>query len=179
MAKLTKKQKAFCDEYLRNGGNATQAAIKAGYSEKTANKIGSQNLTKLDIKEYINKRLKPIEKKREISADDALDKLISIWQGELQTSFSKHVDNLNDGEVIKDMAYEYTPDLDSVIKALDLYLRYKSLLSQTQLDKMKVEMELMKAKLEQIKNVAEETTEDKISELLNTIKNEVSDHDIA
>lgn len=178
MVELSKRHKEFADEYIITG-NKYQSAIKAGYSENYAKAQSHKLLENVGIAEYINKRLKPIEEKREISADDALDKLISIWQGELQTSFSKHVDNLNDGEVIKDMTYEYTPDLDSVIKALDLYLRYKSLLSQTQLDKMKVEMELMKAKLEQIKNVAEETTEDKISELLNTIKNEVSDHDIA
>ncbi len=174
MAKLTKKQKAFCDEYLINGGNATQAAIKAGYSKKTANRIGPQNLSKLVIKDYLDNKLKPIEKKREISADDALDKLISIWQGELQTSFSKHVDNLNDGEVIRDMTYEYTPDLDNVIKALDLYLKYKSILSQTQLEKASKEIELMQIKIEALQNGSGESTEDKIDLLLSKITGELN-----
>ena len=50
--KLTAKQQRFCDEYLIDL-NATQAAIRAGYSKKTAKQIGQQNLTKLDLKEYI------------------------------------------------------------------------------------------------------------------------------
>ena len=55
MMKLTSKQQRFCDEYLVDL-NATQAAIRAGYSKKTAKQIAQQNLTKLDIQEYIKKR---------------------------------------------------------------------------------------------------------------------------
>ena len=40
MGKLTERQKAFADEYIRNGGHAKQAAIKAGYSEKNADSNG-------------------------------------------------------------------------------------------------------------------------------------------
>ena len=47
--KLTPKQDAFVKAYLLNGGNATQAAIDAGYSKKTAKVTGSENLTKPDI----------------------------------------------------------------------------------------------------------------------------------
>jgi len=53
MIKLTKKQDAFVKEYLLNGFNATQAAIKAGYSEHTAKDIGCENLAKPNIKEAI------------------------------------------------------------------------------------------------------------------------------
>lgn len=60
MKKLTPKQKAFADEYIKFG-NATQAAIGAGYSAKTARSIGQENLTKPDISNYINERLKQIE----------------------------------------------------------------------------------------------------------------------
>ncbi len=48
MAKLTAKQEAFCKEYLIDL-NATQAAIRAGYSKKTAKVTGSENLTKPDV----------------------------------------------------------------------------------------------------------------------------------
>jgi len=51
---LTAKQKLFCHEYLIDL-NATQAAIRAGYSKKTAKVIGCENLTKPDILEFINK----------------------------------------------------------------------------------------------------------------------------
>ena len=50
--KLTEKQKRFCEEYLIDL-NATQAAIRAGYAEKTARVIAAQNLSKLNIQQYI------------------------------------------------------------------------------------------------------------------------------
>lgn len=46
---MNAKQKRFCDEYLIDC-NATQAAIRAGYSPKTAKQIGQENLTKPDLK---------------------------------------------------------------------------------------------------------------------------------
>lgn len=54
---LRGKQKAFVDAYLANGFNATQAAIKVGYSPKTAYSIGSENLRKPDIKNAIQERM--------------------------------------------------------------------------------------------------------------------------
>ena len=63
---MTEKQTRFCDEYLIDL-NATQAAIRAGYSKKTAKQIGQENLTKLDVKEYIEKRM--AEKEKELIAD--------------------------------------------------------------------------------------------------------------
>ena len=64
--KLTPKQQRFCDEYLIDM-NATQAAIRAGYSEKTARQIATENLSKPSIREYIDKRMK--EKEAELVAD--------------------------------------------------------------------------------------------------------------
>ena len=49
---MTPRQRKFCDEYLISG-NATDAAIKAGYSPKTAKQTGSENLAKPDLKAYI------------------------------------------------------------------------------------------------------------------------------
>ena len=51
--KLTGKQKAFVEAYCSNGFNATQAALSAGYSEKTAREMGSENLTKPNIAKAI------------------------------------------------------------------------------------------------------------------------------
>ena len=62
MAKLTPKQDAFVNAYLLNGGNATQAAISSGYSKKTANEQGAQNLAKLSIKEEIQEHQKEAQK---------------------------------------------------------------------------------------------------------------------
>lgn len=56
LAGLTEKQRRFCDEYLIDL-NATQAAIRAGYSPKTAAAIAAENLTKPKVAENIKKRM--------------------------------------------------------------------------------------------------------------------------
>lgn len=81
MAKMTEKQKRFCDEYLISL-NATQAAIKAGYSKKTANRIGTENLSKLVIKEYIDARMAEKEKELIADQDEVLKYLTSVLRGE-------------------------------------------------------------------------------------------------
>lgn len=81
MAKLTAKQQRFCDEYLIDL-NATQAAIRAGYSEKTARQIGNENLSKLDIKEYIDKRMAEKEAALIADQDEVLKYLTSVLRGE-------------------------------------------------------------------------------------------------
>ena len=60
MAKLTAKQQRFCDEYLIDL-NATQAAIRAGYSEASARQMGTQNMSKPSIKKYIDQRASAVE----------------------------------------------------------------------------------------------------------------------
>jgi len=63
MIKLTRKQQAFVDYYIETG-NATKAAIKAGYSKKTARVMGQENLLKPAIKKHIENRNKQIENER-------------------------------------------------------------------------------------------------------------------
>lgn len=70
--KLTDKQKLFIKEYLVDL-NGTQAAIRAGYSEDTANVIASENLTKPYIKEAIQKAMDKRVKKTEITAEYVLN----------------------------------------------------------------------------------------------------------
>ena len=62
-SKLTVKQDKFVKAYLLNGGNATQAAISAGYSEKTAQEIGSENLNKPAIKKHLEKHQDELSRK--------------------------------------------------------------------------------------------------------------------
>ena len=54
---LTQKQKAFANEYIKNGGNATQAYISAGYSENGANRSAQKLLSKTVITEYIAEKM--------------------------------------------------------------------------------------------------------------------------
>lgn len=79
--KLTPKQKKFADNYIESG-NATQSAIKAGYSKKTAKSVGSENLTKPDIKSYIEKKIKEIESHKIMDAKEAMELLTRIARGE-------------------------------------------------------------------------------------------------
>lgn len=78
---LTAKQQRFCDEYLIDL-NATQAAIRAGYSEKTARIIAAENLTKPNIKAYIQQRME--EKEKELIADqnEVLKYLTAVMRGD-------------------------------------------------------------------------------------------------
>ena len=74
MAKLTPKQQAFCEEYLVDL-NATQAAIRAGYSEDSAKQIASQNLSKHDISDKIAELRAERSAITELNAQWVLDRL--------------------------------------------------------------------------------------------------------
>ena len=74
---LTAKQQRFVDEYLIDL-NATQAAIRAGYSKKTARQIADQNLSKLDIKTALEKRMQSRSARTEITQDMVLRELAKI-----------------------------------------------------------------------------------------------------
>ncbi|EMF0202739.1 terminase small subunit [Enterococcus hirae] len=79
--RMTEKQKRFCDFYIETG-NATQAAIKAGYSEKTAAAIGAENLIKPNLKSYIDERLAELKNERTADAQEVLEYLTAVMRGE-------------------------------------------------------------------------------------------------
>lgn len=81
MSKLTIKQKRFVDEYIISG-NATDAAIKAGYSKKTAKSIGAENLTKPDIVNALREKEREIQSKKIAKQEEVLEYLTSILRGE-------------------------------------------------------------------------------------------------
>ena len=78
---LTEKQKKFCDEYLVDC-NATQAAIRAGYSPKTAYSIGEENLRKPELKTYIDEQLKLLHNQKTADAQEVLEYLTAVMRGE-------------------------------------------------------------------------------------------------
>tara|TARA_R110002012_G_scaffold316344_1_gene531196 strand:+ start:1650 stop:2084 length:435 start_codon:yes stop_codon:yes gene_type:complete len=77
MAKLTDKQEMFCKEYLIDL-NATQAAIRAGYSEKTAKQVGSENLSKPDIQERLSELKAHREERLQIDAEWVLSQAVKV-----------------------------------------------------------------------------------------------------
>ena len=113
MGKMTAKQKRFCDEYLLDL-NATQAAIRAGYSEKNARNIASENLAKPNIKEYIDARM--AEKENELIADqdEVLKYLTSVMRGKSTASVLAR--NATGADEVK----EKPPDEKERLKAAEL-----------------------------------------------------------
>lgn len=103
METLNDKQKAFCREYVKDF-NATQAAVRSGYSEKTANRIASRMLSKVDIQKYIE------QLKQELTKDT---KVTVEWIAEQLT----------------DIAIQSERDSDR-IKALELLGKYKAMFTE-------------------------------------------------
>lgn len=77
MPKLTDKQQAFCEEYIVDL-NATQAAIRAGYSEASARQIASDLLSKHDIQEQIQKHQDERSERVQVDADYVLKGLLDL-----------------------------------------------------------------------------------------------------
>lgn len=88
MSKLRLKQQKFADAYIITG-NATESAIKAGYSKKTARSIGQENLTKPDIKAYIESRLEELASERVADQQEIMETLTRVLRRE-----SKEMDSV-------------------------------------------------------------------------------------
>lgn len=93
--KLTAKQQLFADEYIKSG-NATQSAIKAGYNVRSAKVIGAQNLSKLNVKAYIDAKMAEIESHKIADAKEVLQYLTRVLRGEEQEEIP---DNVNGGTI--------------------------------------------------------------------------------
>lgn len=98
--KLTPKQKAFADAYIETG-NQTEAARRAGYSEKCAKQVASENMTKPDVSAYIQSRMAELESQRVASADEVMRFFSSVMRGEVKDQFGLEAslqDRLNAGK---------------------------------------------------------------------------------
>ena len=84
--KLTTKQKNFCEYYLQTS-NAAEAARKAGYSPKTADAIGRENLRKPTISEYIANRRAEMDKTLIADSDEVLRFYSAVMRGEVKDQF--------------------------------------------------------------------------------------------
>ena len=100
MKELTIKQKRFADEYIISG-NATDAAIKAGYSSKYANTNASKLLQNTTIKSYIDERLAQLASEKIATQEEVLTYLTSVMRGETQEQTLISVGEL--GQTITDI----------------------------------------------------------------------------
>lgn len=94
---LNDKQKRFCEEYVIDL-NATQAAIRAGYSERTANRISSQLLSKLDISNKIIELQQAISERNNNLADRVVKELEKI-------AFANAKDFVNGGNAVLEIKH--------------------------------------------------------------------------
>lgn len=116
---MNQKQEVFVNEYMK-AGNATQAAIKAGYSEKTAYSIGQRLLKNVEINKEIKQRQKQTTEQAEITTINIIKHVYQI------ALFSKN-------ETIKLKAY------DMLLKHTGGYVNEMQLLhklNETELDKL-------------------------------------------
>lgn len=79
--KLTARQQRFCDEYLIDL-NATQAAIRAGYSPKTAYSQGQRMLKNVDVKSYLDAEIERIRTEKTADAQEVMEYLSAVMRGE-------------------------------------------------------------------------------------------------
>ena len=114
---VTGKQRRFCDEYLIDQ-NGTQAAIRAGYSKKTARQIADQLLSKLDIRSYIDDQLEKMHDKTIADAEEVLRYLTSVVRGESESEIvvvEATGDGLSEAKNVKK-----APDEKDKLKAAEL-----------------------------------------------------------
>lgn len=97
MEKLTEKQLLFCKHYLITK-NATQSAIKAGYSEKTAAEMGYENLRKPHIREFIDEELKKVTDKLDVTVEDVAR---GIWDLTQKCADSEDTRTFNPSAALK------------------------------------------------------------------------------
>lgn len=168
--KLTEKQKKFCDEYIKLG-NAKEAAINAGYSKRTAKSIGAENLTKPDLKKYIDERMAQLASERIMSAQEILERLSLIASAEItETVVVANAEGYSE--------VEKPPDFKVQIQAMkELLKRYpgNDKLLEQQLRKLTAEADMAELKVESAKNSSNETVEEKLDALLGKIGGELDD----
>jgi phage terminase small subunit len=133
--KLTGKQSRFCDEYIISM-NATQAAIKAGYSKKTAAEIGSENLRKPNIREKIDAKLKELA----LTAEETLKSISDIAKSSLNDYFIVR-EEIRTPQVLKPLA-KVIKQIQNEIEDADKFIdRIKSSLGAEELDQHHIEQD--------------------------------------
>ena len=110
---MTERQKRFGDEYVLDP-NVTQAAIRAGYSEKTAYSIGQRLMKNVEVKSYIDAALARLQAENVADAQEVMQYLTSVMRGESQSSVLSLCGN-GAQEVI-----EKRPDEKERLKAAEL-----------------------------------------------------------
>ena len=160
--KLNKQQLKFCREWLKSH-NATQAAIKAGYSKNYAKNATIKLLGNVGIQEYINKRTSKVEKQEDDEVDEVLTNIYRIATGKEITNHSKTVDNLKD-KVVHDKTYTSPAETKEQIAAAELWMKIKGQfkndnaeIEKARVKKLNAEARIADAKADAIENTGQDT----------------------
>lgn len=144
---LTEKQKRFIDYYVETG-NATEAARKAGYSEKTSYSIGHENLKKPEIKSAIDARLKELEEMRVADAREVLIHLTAVMRGEQEGEELVCVGTGNG--ISKPVKVMKKPSIrDQIEAAKCLMKRYGLMLSDVEQEEKRARVDALKKESQQ------------------------------
>ena len=130
-SKLTNKQKRFIQEYLIDL-NATQAAIRAGYSEKTAYSIGQENLNKPEIQRGITEAQNKRSERTQIKQDDVIRMLlenIEIASGK-KAVIKTEIRKSEDGQLVGDDIAQFVYESSSVNRSLELLGKHLGMFSE-------------------------------------------------
>ena len=164
--KLTAKQRLFADEYIKSG-NATQSAIKAGYTEKSARFVGAENLTKPNIKAYIDAKMAEIESHKIADAKEVLQ----FYTRVLREEETEEVALSTSDDVV---TIEKKPSLkDRLNAAKELMKRYplSDPIVQAQLKKLTADTRISEARAKNLEDNGADV-EDLVSGLISAIGKE-------
>ena len=164
--KLTTKQKIFSDEYLKSG-NAKEAAIKAGYSPKTAKSIGQENLTKPDLKAYIDAKMAEIESHKIADAKEVLEFYTKVLRDEVVEEVP--MSTADDVVVIK----KKPSFKDKITASKEIMKRYPLVdpIEKQKLQKLIADTRISEAKATVAERLGSETTE-QLDDLINKLVGE-------
>ena len=148
MANLTPKQQRFVEEYLIDL-NATQAAIRAGYSPRTANEQGAQNLAKLSISEAIAEAQAKREERTQITQDYVLTNIQKVIERCMQV---QQVDNCltqtEDGELAQAFMFKE----QGALKGLELLGKHLGMFKDKVEHSGKLEIESLSSLMDELSN---------------------------
>lgn len=164
--KLTAKQRLFADEYIKSG-NATQSAIKAGYSAKSAHQSATKNMQKASVKSYIDARMAEIESHKIADAKEVLQFYTRVLREEETEEVTLPA---GDGVVTVEKKPSFK---DRLVAAKELMKRYplSDPMVQAQLRKLTADTRISEARAKNLEDNGADV-EDLVSTLIGAIGKE-------
>ena len=166
--RLTAKQRKFINEYVKTG-NATQAAIAAGYAPKTAGAIANENLKKPYIVSEIEKRLRRIQDESIADATEILQYLTRVIRGEAESEeivVEGSGLGLSEARIMRKGPSEADKLKAAKMLARRFNLEVSKVEEQARADRLELENEKLRLEIERLRGVDEAEIDDGFLEAL-------------